>query len=69
MQLPDPATQPTITVDELGELMGVSRSTAYESVRNGEIPSIRLGRRILVPTAAVRRLLLVDAVGSRGDAA
>ena len=69
MELPDPATQPTITVDELGELMGVSRSTAYESVRNGEIPSIRLGRRIVIPTAAVRRMLLIDAVGGRGDAA
>jgi excisionase family DNA binding protein len=63
MDIPDAAAQPTITVDELGELLGVSRSTAYESVRNGDVPSIRLGRRIVVPTAAVRRMLLLDGDG------
>lgn len=49
----------TITVDEAAELLGVSRSTAYSLVRQGELPSLRLGRRIVVP---VRRLLaLLDA--------
>jgi excisionase family DNA binding protein len=44
----------TLTVDEAAELLGVSRSTAYSLVRQGELPSLRLGRRIVVP---VRRLL------------
>ena len=37
--------------------MGVSKNVAYEAARRGEIPSIRLGGRILVPRAALERLL------------
>ena len=58
--VPDPTEQPTMDVEAVGEALGVSRSTAYEAVRSGEIPSIRIGRRIVVPTAAVRRLLQLD---------
>lgn len=57
----DPRTRPTLTVDETAAVLGIARSTAYESVRNGEIPSIKVGRRRLVPTAALRRLLELDA--------
>lgn len=45
------------TVDEAGAKLGLSRNSAYEAVRRGEIPSIRIGRRILVPKAAFDRLL------------
>ena len=55
--VPDPADRPTITVDEAAAALGIGRATAYEAVRRGEIPSIRLGRRIVVPTAAIVRLL------------
>jgi len=41
----------TLTVEEAGALLGVGRSTAYELVRSGEIPCIRLRRRIVVPVA------------------
>ena len=37
--------------------MGVSKNVAYEAARRGEIPSIRLGGRILVPRAALEQLL------------
>jgi excisionase family DNA binding protein len=47
----------TLTVDEAAEILGLSRAFAYEAVRRGEIPSIRIGRRILVPRAALERLL------------
>lgn len=67
MTIPDPAEQPTMTVEAAGGLLGVSRSTAYEAVRSGEIPSIRLGRRLLVPTAAIRRMLLLEAAAQRQD--
>jgi excisionase family DNA binding protein len=60
MAIPDPAVQPTVTVEEAGDAIGISRASAYEGVRNGEIPSIRVGRRIVVPTAALRRLLGID---------
>ena len=48
-------------VEEVAEAFGISRASAYEGIRTGEIPSIRIGRRIVVPTAAVRRMLGVDA--------
>jgi excisionase family DNA binding protein len=45
------------TVEEAAQLLGISRSFAYEAVQRGEIPSMRIGRRILVPKAALQRLL------------
>lgn len=39
----------TVTVEEAGALLGVGRSTAYELVRSGDLPCIRLRRRIVVP--------------------
>lgn len=47
----------TLTVEEAAEILGLSRAFAYEAVRRGEIPSIRIGRRVLVPKAALNRLL------------
>jgi len=47
----------TLTVEEAAEILGLSRAFAYEAARRGEIPSIRIGRRILVPKAALNRLL------------
>jgi len=46
-----------LTVDEAATLLGISRAFAYEAVNRGEIPSIRIGRRILVPKAALQRLV------------
>lgn len=46
----------TITVEEFAEQAGVSRSTAYEACRTGQVPHIRLGRRILIPADAVNRM-------------
>jgi excisionase family DNA binding protein len=45
------------TVEEAAQLLGISRSFAYEAVEHGDIPSMRIGRRILVPKAALRRFL------------
>jgi excisionase family DNA binding protein len=47
----------TLTVEEAAATLGISRAFAYEAVRRGEIPSIRIGRRVLVPHAALNRLL------------
>jgi excisionase family DNA binding protein len=64
--IPDPATRATLTVEEVSDALGISRASAYEGVRSGEIPSIRVGRRIVVPTAALRRLLQLDAPAVHG---
>ena len=45
------------TVPEAGERLGISRHSAYELARQGRIPAIRLGRRLAVPKAALRRML------------
>ena len=47
----------TFTVTEAADLLGVSRSTAYECVRRGEIPSLTLGRRILITRSSLEQLL------------
>lgn len=46
------------TVEEAALLLGLSRSFAYEAVQRGEIPSMRIGKRILVPKAALERFLI-----------
>ena len=47
----------TYTVEEAATLLGISRSLAYEAARTGDLPTIRIGRRILVPAAALQRLI------------
>jgi hypothetical protein len=39
------------------EILGLSRQGSYDAARRGEIPTIRLGRRLLVPVIPLRRLL------------
>jgi excisionase family DNA binding protein len=48
---------PTITVERAAEMLGVSRQSAYTAVKRGEIPSISVGRRKVIPTAAFLKLL------------
>ncbi|MFX1476420.1 MAG: helix-turn-helix domain-containing protein [Promethearchaeota archaeon] len=58
----------TLTVKEAAKALGISRGLAYEMVKNGEIPSIRLGKRILVPQRALELLLECDEKNkSEGD--
>lgn len=47
----------TVTVEEAGELLGISRSLAYELVHRGDLPSLRLGRRLVIPIRALEELL------------
>lgn len=48
----------TLTVEEAGEVLGISRATAYMLANTGKIPTIRLGeRRLVVPKAALMKML------------
>jgi excisionase family DNA binding protein len=47
----------TLTVPEAARLLGISRMSAYAAVREGPIPCLKVGRRILVPRSALDRLL------------
>ncbi len=47
----------TYTVPEAAELLGIGRAAAYEAARSGQLPTIRIGKRVLVPVAALERFL------------
>jgi excisionase family DNA binding protein len=38
----------TLTIPEAARALGIGRSLAYEAARTGELPTIRIGRRLLV---------------------
>lgn len=47
------------TVEEAACLLGISRSSAFTAVRRGELPSLRIGRRLVIPRAALDKMLEV----------
>jgi excisionase family DNA binding protein len=46
-----------VSVDLAANVLGIGRNAAYRAVKLGDIPSVKIGGRILVPTAALRNLL------------
>jgi excisionase family DNA binding protein len=57
----------TLTVTETAALLRISRNTAYSLIAQGQIPSIRLGKRILVPKNGLQQML-AEASHPTGDA-
>ncbi|MEU7767918.1 excisionase family DNA-binding protein [Nocardia sp. NPDC049190] len=53
---------PTLSVIDAGRVLGVGKTTIYEAIRSGEVPSFRVGRRVRVPSAWVRAQLCLDDV-------
>lgn len=47
----------TLTIDETAKLLGIGRQLAYDRVKTGEIPVIKIGRRLVVPRRALEKLL------------
>jgi excisionase family DNA binding protein len=45
------------SVEEAARLLGISRAHAYELVARGELPHLRLGRRVVVPKHAIEALI------------
>jgi excisionase family DNA binding protein len=54
----------TISVEEAGKKLGISRGKAYEAAHRGDIPIIRIGSRLLVPKAAFDKMLSGEKVSS-----
>lgn len=74
MSLPDPHVSPTMRVRQVADVLGVSKAVVYEAVRTGQLPSLRVGHLVLIPTSALVRLLDGGAAGNEcnpveGDAA
>lgn len=60
----------TVGVEEAGRILGISRGSAYELARRGELPGvIRLGRRLVVSTAALEKLLAETGGGAESGEA
>lgn len=55
-------TEPTVSVDDTVRATGFARSTIYLAIQRGEIPVIRVGRRMRVPSTWVRAQLGMEAV-------
>jgi excisionase family DNA binding protein len=49
----------TLSVEQVGRILGISRGAAYAYAKDGSIPTIRLGKRLLVPKAALEKMLNV----------
>jgi excisionase family DNA binding protein len=47
----------TMTVEQAAAELGISRGLAYQAAQDGSLPTIRIGRRLLVPRAKLAELL------------
>jgi excisionase family DNA binding protein len=48
----------TLSVEEAADVLGLSRAGAYAAANAGELPVVRVGRRLVVPRFALEKLLL-----------
>lgn len=62
--LDDLRRRPVISVEQAGQVLGLHRGAAYAAASRGDIATIRLGRRIVVPTMPLLRLLGADDLAS-----
>ena len=46
-----------LSIKEAAETLGIGVAKAYQAANSGELPTIRIGKRILVPVAALERML------------
>jgi excisionase family DNA binding protein len=61
--VPRAEERPTITVEEAARFLGLGRGAGYNAAARGDLPTIRIGRRLLVPTATLRTMLGLDPNG------
>ena len=45
-----------LTIDEVADFLNIGYATAYKAVKSGEIPSIRIGKRIIVSKSALLKM-------------
>ena len=55
-----------LSVSECAKVLKISRGSAYQGVLTGEIPHVRIGRRILIPRRALEALLASAGVQGAG---
>lgn len=47
----------TLNATEVGQVLGISPDSVYRAAKTGELPTLRLGSRLLFPTAKLLELL------------
>jgi len=52
-----PTERQTLKIEEAAKILGISRNTAYDAVKTGQLPTIKIGKRLLVPRIAIERML------------
>jgi hypothetical protein len=52
--------EPTTTVPLAGRALGIGRNQSYAAAKRGEIPTLRFGVLLRVPTAWLRKKLMLD---------
>lgn len=57
----------TVTVQQAADLLGISRNHAFRCVQRGEIPSFRIGRRLLIPASFLEALLETGTAPHQGS--
>jgi excisionase family DNA binding protein len=50
-------TRTTLTIEQTAAVLGIGRASAYAAAGSGDLPVIRVGRRLLVPVGQLRRML------------
>jgi excisionase family DNA binding protein len=53
----------TISVDQAAKILKIGRNQAYEAARNGQIPTLKIGKRLLVLSEPLERMLRGEARG------
>lgn len=54
-------TRRTYHIEEIAKLFGIGRNQAYECAKRGDFPTIKLGKRLVAPKAAIDRMLGIEA--------
>lgn len=54
----------TISIEEAARRLGIGRNQAYEAARLGQIPVIKIGKRLLIPLAPFEQMLGLSATPS-----
>lgn len=48
----------SLTVEQMGKVLGISRSTAYELANSKGFPTLKIGRRMIIPRIALMRWMM-----------
>ena len=57
----------TLSVEEAGKLLGVSRQVAYQLIHRSDFPTLDIGRRILVPKKQLEEWMDRNVIGAEAD--